>query len=133
MFEIIPILLAMLFLTVLVVIIAEKLVAASRDGRRFHRAACLYQRAAYIQMIADDVIDYFRLKYPSAHWSVWLDRAVDRIIEITEVKRDTADRVAKAAVRRASDSESSDSHRRWLTKPELEAVIGDVKELLKER
>jgi hypothetical protein len=59
--------------------------------------------AEYILVIADDVTDYFRLKYPSAHWSVWLDRAVDRIIEITGVGRDTADRVARAAVVRKGD------------------------------
>jgi hypothetical protein len=59
--------------------------------------------AEYILVIADDVTDYFRLKYPSAHWSVWLDRAIDRIIEITGVGRDTADRVARAAVVRKGD------------------------------
>lgn len=56
--------------------------------------------AEYILVIADDVTDYFRLKFPSAHWSVWLDRAVDRIIEITGVGRDTADRAARASVAR---------------------------------
>ena len=102
MIEITPeILFGILFGMGLAWIAAERLLAASRDRRRFHRAACLYQKAVYIQAIADDVIDYFRLKYPCAHWSVWLDRAVDRIIEITEVKRDTADRVAKAAWVRA--------------------------------
>jgi hypothetical protein len=60
--------------------------------------------AQYILVIADDVTDYFKLKYPSAHWSVWLDRAVDRIIEITGVGRDTADRVARAAVARKSEA-----------------------------
>lgn len=60
--------------------------------------------AEYILVIADDVTDYFRLKFPSAHWSVWLDRAVDRIIEITGVGRETADRVARAAVARKNDA-----------------------------
>jgi hypothetical protein len=59
--------------------------------------------AQYILVIADDVTDYFRLKYPSAHWSVWLDRAVDRIIEITGVGRETADRVVRAAVARKGE------------------------------
>lgn len=58
-------------------------------------------RAMFVQIIAEDVIDFFRLKFPSAHWSVWLDRAVDRIIEIADVERDTADRAAKAAYVRA--------------------------------
>ncbi|HBC45899.1 MAG TPA: hypothetical protein DEO84_10840 [candidate division Zixibacteria bacterium] len=62
--------------------------------------------AEYILVIADDVTDYFRLKFPSAHWSVWLDRAVDRIIEITGVGRETADRVARAAVARKNDAVS---------------------------
>ncbi len=56
--------------------------------------------ASHILVIADDVTDYFRLKFPKAHWSVWLDKAVDRIIEITEVKREVAGRAARAAVAR---------------------------------
>jgi hypothetical protein len=60
--------------------------------------------AEYILVIADDVTDYFRLKFPTAHWSVWLDRAVDRIIEITGVGRETADRVARAAVARKAEA-----------------------------
>ena len=59
--------------------------------------------AEYILVIADDVTDYFRLKFPDAHWSVWLDKAVDRIIEITGVGRDVADRVAKAAIARKGE------------------------------
>jgi hypothetical protein len=65
--------------------------------------------AEHILIIADDVTDYFRLKFPSAHWSVWLDRAVDRIIEITGVGRDVADRAAKAAVARRGDNPASSS------------------------
>ncbi len=60
--------------------------------------------AEYILVIADDVTDYFRLKFPTAHWSVWLDRAIDRIIEITGVGRETADRVARAAVARKGEA-----------------------------
>ncbi len=59
--------------------------------------------AEYVLVIADDVTDYFRLKFPSSHWSVWLDRAVDRIIEITGVGRDVADRVARAALVRKGE------------------------------
>jgi len=62
--------------------------------------------AEYILVIADDVTDYFRLKFPSAHWSVWLDRAVDRIIEITGVGRDVADRVARASVARKGETQT---------------------------
>lgn len=60
--------------------------------------------AMHILVIADDVTDYFRLKFPKAHWSVWLDKAVDRIIEITEVKREVAGRAARAAVARKGGS-----------------------------
>jgi hypothetical protein len=56
--------------------------------------------AGYILIIADDITDYFRLKFPSAHWSVWLDRAVDKIIEITGVEREIAGRAARASVQR---------------------------------
>ena len=59
--------------------------------------------AEHLLVIADDVTDYFRVKFPSAHWSVWLDKAVDKIIEITGVGRDTAGRAARAAVARKSD------------------------------
>jgi hypothetical protein len=59
-------------------------------------------------VIADDVTDYFRLKFPSAHWSVWLDRAVDKIIEITGVGRNAAERAAKAAMVRKKDLKIQD-------------------------
>ncbi len=62
--------------------------------------------AAHLLVIADDVTDYFRTKFPSAHWSVWMDRAVDKIIDITGVGRDIADRVAKAAVVRKSEGDN---------------------------
>ncbi len=58
------------------------------------------EMAEYILVIADDVTDFFRLHYPSSHWSVWLDKAVDRIIEITGVGKDVADRAARAAIAR---------------------------------
>jgi len=58
--------------------------------------------ARHILVIADDVTDFFRLKFPSAHWSVWLDRAVDRIMEITGISRETAQRAAQAALSRKS-------------------------------
>ena len=64
--------------------------------------------AGYILLIADDVTDYFRLKFPSAHWSVWLDRAVDKITEITGVGRNAAERAAKAAMVRKKDLKGQD-------------------------
>jgi len=54
--------------------------------------------AEYILVIADDVTDFFRLRFPSAHWSVWLDQAVDKIIEITGINKEVAGRAIKAAI-----------------------------------
>jgi hypothetical protein len=64
------------------------------------KTAQLRQTAQHILVIADDVTDYFRSKFPTAHWSVWLDRAVDKIIEITGVGREPAERAARAAIAR---------------------------------
>ena len=58
------------------------------------------QTAGHVLLIADDVTDYFAEKFPGAHWSVWLDKAVDRIIDITGVGRDVAGRAARASVAR---------------------------------
>lgn len=64
--------------------------------------------AGHILVIADDVTDYFRLKFPSAHWSVWLDRAVDKIIEVTGVGKNAAERAAKAAIARKTEAKNQD-------------------------
>ena len=58
------------------------------------------QTAKHLLIIADDVTDYFVEKFPGAHWSVWLDSAVDKIIEITGVGREPATRAAKASIHR---------------------------------
>jgi hypothetical protein len=65
------------------------------------------ETADHILIIADDVTDYFAQKYPGAHWSIWLDRAIDKIIEITGVGRETATRVTRAAIYRKSDDSPS--------------------------
>jgi hypothetical protein len=62
--------------------------------------------AAHILVIADDVTDYFRLKFPNAHWSIWLDKAVDKIIDITGSNRQVANRVARASVARKENFNS---------------------------
>ncbi len=59
--------------------------------------------AHHLLVIADDVTDYFAGRYPDAHWSVWLDKAIDKIIEVTGVGEDTAERVARACVNRKVD------------------------------
>ena len=56
--------------------------------------------ADHILVIADDVTDYFKLKFPNAHWSIWLDKAVDKIIKITGSNRQVANRAARASVAR---------------------------------
>lgn len=65
------------------------------------------EMAQHVLIIADDVTDYFRLKFPQAHWSVWLDRAVDRIIDITGIGKDGARRAAQAAMARKEDNPKS--------------------------
>jgi hypothetical protein len=65
------------------------------------------ETAEHILVIADDVTDYFAQKFPNAHWSIWLDRAVDKIIEITGVGRETANRAARAALQRKTTQSAS--------------------------
>lgn len=64
--------------------------------------------AGHVLVIADDVTDYFRLKFPSAHWSVWLDRAVDKIIDVTGVGRNAAERATKAVLARKTELKDQD-------------------------
>ena len=56
--------------------------------------------AKYILLIADEVTDYFRLKYPVVKWTEWLDQAIDKIIEITGTTKEVASRAARAAIAR---------------------------------
>jgi hypothetical protein len=56
--------------------------------------------ASYILLIADEVTDYFRLKYPAIKWTEWLDQAIDKIIEITGTTKEVASRAAQAAIAR---------------------------------
>jgi hypothetical protein len=65
------------------------------------------ETAQHILVIADDVTDYFAQKFPNAHWSIWLDRAVDKIIDITGVGRETANRAARAAIQRKTTQQSA--------------------------
>ena len=58
------------------------------------------QTAEHVLIIADDVTDYFVQKYPGGSWSIWLDRAIDKIIEVTGVGREAATRAAQAAIQR---------------------------------
>ncbi len=56
--------------------------------------------ASYILLIADEVTDYFRLKYPEVKWTEWLNQAIDKIIEITGATKEVASRAAQAAIAR---------------------------------
>ena len=67
------------------------------------KTALAKQTAGHVLLIADDVTDYFAEKYPGAHRSVWLDRAVDKIIEVTGVNRGPAERAVRASVNRKKE------------------------------
>jgi len=56
--------------------------------------------ASYILLIANEVTDYFRLKYPEVKWTEWLDQAIEKIIEITGAPKEVAARAAQAAIAR---------------------------------
>ena len=62
--------------------------------------------AELILLIADDVTNYFLLKYPKANWAEWIDQSVEQIIQITGVDREVALRAAKAAIVRKQISNS---------------------------
>ena len=61
------------------------------------------QTAEYILILADDITDYFAEKYPNAHWSNWLDRAVDKIINVTGIGEGPAERAVRASIGRKKD------------------------------
>ena len=61
------------------------------------------QIALHVFTIADDVTDYFAERFPNAHWSNWLDRAVDKIIDVTGVGKGPAERAVRAAITRKKD------------------------------
>ena len=56
--------------------------------------------AQHILLIADEVTDYFLQKYPDKDWVEWIDKAVDKIMEITGISREVADRAVRAALER---------------------------------
>ncbi len=56
--------------------------------------------AEFIATIADEVTDELRLKYPDRPWAVYLDEAVDKIIEICGINSEIARRAAVAALSR---------------------------------
>ena len=56
--------------------------------------------AAYILLIADEVTDYFVSRYPDQKVLAWVDQAVDKIMEITGVKKEIALRAIQASINR---------------------------------
>ena len=54
--------------------------------------------AQLLKVVGMDIVRYFRLRFPNAHWSVWLDKATDRLIEIEGCKRDVAGRVLRSII-----------------------------------
>ena len=62
--------------------------------------------AEHILLIADEVTNYFLLKYPKANWAEWIDQAVEQISQITGADREVALRAAKAAIVRKQTGSS---------------------------
>lgn len=58
------------------------------------------QYARYIALIADEVTDDLRSKYPEKEWLKHLDEAVDRLIAICEIAPDVARRAVNASAAR---------------------------------
>ena len=56
--------------------------------------------AEYILLIADEVTDELVAKYPKNELAKWLDQAVDKIVQITGVSEEVANRAIQAALAR---------------------------------
>ncbi len=56
--------------------------------------------ARWIAVIADEVTDDLRARYPENEWLQRLDEAVDKIIEICDVSRQIGRRATQAALSR---------------------------------
>jgi hypothetical protein len=57
--------------------------------------------AGYIALIADEVTDDLRNRYPDNKWLEQLDRAIDQLIIICGISPEIAKRAISAAVNRA--------------------------------
>ena len=58
------------------------------------------RHAQYIIVIADDITDDLRGRYPDNEWLKHLDEAVDRIADVCDVSQEIALRAARAAASR---------------------------------
>lgn len=63
----------------------------------FLRVGKRKQYAQYIALIADEVTDDLRAKYPQSNWLKHLDEAIDALITITGVTQEIASRAVNAA------------------------------------
>jgi hypothetical protein len=58
------------------------------------------QFAQYIAVIADEVIDELRLKYPERQWLTHLDEAIKTLAAICGISSDIAERAIRASAAR---------------------------------
>jgi hypothetical protein len=56
--------------------------------------------AEWIARIADEVTDDLVQKYPNERWAKFLDNAVDKVMEITGISKETARRAVTSAIAR---------------------------------
>ncbi len=66
----------------------------------FLSAGSRQQYARYIAMIADEVTDDLKRKYPEKEWLRHLDEAIDTLISICEISPEVARRAINASVAR---------------------------------
>lgn len=58
------------------------------------------QFAQYIAVIADEVLDELRLKYPDRQWLTHLDEAIKKLAEICGISSEIAERAIRASAAR---------------------------------
>lgn len=58
------------------------------------------QYARHIAIIADDITDDLKMKYPDKSWLAHLDEGIDSLISICEISPETARRAINASISR---------------------------------
>ncbi len=66
----------------------------------FLKAGKRERYARYIAIIADELTDDLRARYPEKEWLRHLDEAIDRIIDICGISTEVAQRAVRAAAAR---------------------------------
>jgi uncharacterized membrane protein len=64
--------------------------------------AGLKAHAEYLSIVAKDIVAYYAMKFSNAHWSIWIDRAIEKLMEITGDNREIAQRVIRANIYRTT-------------------------------